>query len=202
MKRYLSLLALLLFGCMHAARPPPTLVQTDYRPASAQALSATVLVDTSDGYGAGIAWDSTTIVTAKHVIWPPEVPTITTRSGDECEVLSTTYALYEDIAVIKVRGCTLFPIRRASGIAQGAKVWAAGHPLGRRWSVSHGVVMRMGHRLELDSIILPGMSGGPVVDASGRLVGMCVSVAIYRGAVVGMGYAIKVEDLERIVAYA
>ena len=184
------------FACLHRPPTPPR------RPAHAQALRATVYIDTPSKVGSGIAWDSRTIVTAKHVVWPPAYPTITTHAGDVCEALSTTYSFDYDIAVIRVHGCKLEPLEHAQPHV-GASVWAAGHPMNHKWAVTHGVVMALREDdtlFETDTAINPGMSGGPVVNEAGELVGMSVAIVTRDGMYAGLGLAISLNELARTVS--
>jgi hypothetical protein len=65
----------------------------------------------------------------------------------------------------------------------GEPVWAIGHPFGSassallagllQWSVSAGVVSGIGERMiQIDAPVNPGNSGGPIIDAEGRVVGV------------------------------
>ena len=80
----------------------------------------------------------------------------------------------------------------------GLPVWALGHPLGTvaeripslagvlKWSVSAGIVSAVGEELlQVDAALNPGNSGGPIVDAEGRIVG--IASRKLRGE--GLGFA-------------
>lgn len=132
-----------------------------------------------------------------------------------------------DIAVIKIDGVTgINPIRRASGspVFVGDRVFAFGSPFGIKFSMSQGIVsglgrseaaslvnMRSGYTnfIQTDAAMNPGNSGGPLVDARGRVIGMSTAIANNmqynfdspspQGQSAGIGFAIPLETIEAVV---
>jgi putative serine protease PepD len=121
-----------------------------------------------------------------------------------------------DLAVIKVSGVdNLVPATFAAGtdsLAVGDTVLAIGSPLGLAGSVTAGIVSALHRSVDLgssgrqtasvladaiqtDAAINPGNSGGPLVDTSGRVVGINTAIASLSGSgSIGLGFAIRVED--------
>lgn len=90
----------------------------------------------------------------------------------------------------------------------GAPVWALGAPLGLDFTATQGMVSASARQVEAmvplrllqhDAAVNPGSSGGPLVDAQGRVVGMNSRIADGSRHFVGVAYAIAAPDLMRIV---
>jgi serine protease Do len=110
-----------------------------------------------------------------------------------------------DLAVVKVEATDLVPIDLAppGAIDVGDWVVAVGNPFGLQHTVTAGIVSAI-HRagvgitdyesfVQTDAAINPGNSGGPLVDLSGRLVGINTAIASRTGGSMGVGFAIPVE---------
>jgi len=115
-----------------------------------------------------------------------------------------------DLAVIKVADIgtsTVIPFGDSSALAVGQPVVAVGAPLGLSGTVTSGIVSALGRdvtvpgdngdtalligAVQTDASINPGNSGGPLVDCSGRLVGVNSAIAtLTGGGSVGLGFAI------------
>ncbi len=120
--------------------------------------------------------DTGTVVTAYHCVASGRRPTVTARDGTEARGRVLRTAPRDDLAVLEVpelAGHPFLSLREAPA-EQGEEVWALGHPSGLlRWSVSRGIVSAVGERLiQVDAPVNPGNSGGPVVDADGRILGI------------------------------
>jgi serine protease Do len=92
--------------------------------------------------------------------------------------------------------------------ALGQSVWAFGAPLGVEFTMTQGMISALARQVEPqvpirmlqhDAAVNPGSSGGPLVDAAGRLVGMNSRIADGSRTFVGMGFAISAADLARMV---
>lgn len=132
----------------------------------------------------GIAWDESTILTTDHVIERDENITVTLPSGEEVAATIASRDSGSDIALLKVSGAKLTPIVRATDAARpGQLALALGRP-GGGVMASLGVVSYIGgswrtHRgaqiagyLRSDTTFFPGFSGGPLIEAEGRMVGL------------------------------
>jgi serine protease Do len=90
----------------------------------------------------------------------------------------------------------------------GTEVYAIGAPLGAEFTATRGMISANGRQIEdaspvlyvqHDAAVNPGSSGGPLVDAEGRLVGMNSQIADGSRLFVGIGYAMSAGDIERLV---
>jgi len=162
-------------------------------------LPATGIVWASDGTGA-------TIVSANHVIERDEEITVVAPDGRELPAKLVGRDPSSDLAVLKVEGAALTPAPRApqDAVKVGALVLALGRAgelaatigivsaLGGPWEGGRG--RRFAKLISSDAPMFPGFSGGPLIDASGRVVGLLSS---HLGR--GMTLAIPNEEVARIV---
>ena len=91
------------------------------------------------------------------------------------------------------------------------KVFAIGNPFGLDQTLTNGIVSGLGREMkgvtgrvmrgliQTDAAINPGNSGGPLLDARGRLIGVNTMIASPSGAWAGVGFAIPVDTVKRIV---
>jgi serine protease Do len=105
-----------------------------------------------------------------------------------------------DIAVLRIeaKGLPALPFADYETVRQGQVVFAFGNPLGLENSVSMGVVSSVARQLDTDSPMIylqtdasinPGNSGGPLVDTSGRIVGINTAILSQSGGSEGVGFA-------------
>lgn len=148
--------------------------------------------------GSGIAWASDVILTADHVVEREEGIQIS-FNGNSYQVELAGRDPSTDIAALRVKGAKLTPapIGDAKGLKVGHLVVAIGRPWSEETVASVGVVSGRGFGwrglhsqfrdglIQTDVILYPGFSGGPLIDASGRVVGM-------NSAVLGRGMALAV----------
>jgi S1-C subfamily serine protease len=121
-----------------------------------------------------------------------------------------------DVAVIKIDAPaeSLFPVTfgSSSNLLVGQRVFAIGNPFGFERTLSTGVVSSLDRPLpspdkqhtmksiiQIDAAINPGMSGGPLLDTHARMIGMNTAIASKTGQSVGIGFAIPVNTIARIV---
>lgn len=159
--------------------------------------------------GSAFLWgaEGTVAVTNAHVVGKAtEVRLTDARGREEIGRVIAVDAL-RDVAVIAVAPgrAGLVP---GDAPHLGQAVWALGAPLGLDLSVTDGTVSALGRQVDPtaplrlvqhDAAVNPGSSGGPLVDAEGRLVGMNSRIADGSRTFVGIAYAITAADLERIV---
>ena len=161
------------------------------------------------GIGSGTVWHSDGLVlTNAHVVGNGPV---TVKLGDGTEAKDRTLAKDDalDVAALMVDVEGLIPIALGDSrdLHPGQWVLAVGHPWGAKGAATAGVVIGSGadlpktippnrESIAVDLPLRPGHSGGPLVDAEGRLVGICTMMA---GPEVGMavpGHVVK-EFLKR-----
>lgn len=151
--------------------------------------------------GTGIVWSSDgLIVTASHVVGHSTSPMVTLGDGRELTARVVGSDPYTDFALLKVDAGGLTPIRQGSAddIKVGQFVLALANAYGKRASATSGIVTS--HRRSMrgfwgvmiedavvsDAKLNPGYSGGPLVDASGSLLGMNVAYFAGRGVAVSV----------------
>jgi serine protease Do len=105
-----------------------------------------------------------------------------------------------DVAVLKIErdGLTALELGDSEALHQGQLVMAFGSPLGLENSASLGVVSAVARQLkpddpmiyvQTDASVNPGNSGGPLVDAAGRMVGLNTMILSQSGGNEGIGFA-------------
>lgn len=134
----------------------------------------------------GIAWRDNLIVTAHHVVRRDEGMKVALPDGATLDASLVGRAPNFDLAVLKV-DAALTPARMAESgsLRVGHLVLALGRP-GEKGQATHGVVSIIGSGshagiIQTDVLMYPGFSGGPLVDAAGRVQGMNTS-GLNRGA--------------------
>lgn len=153
------------------------------------------------GLGSGFALADGLIVTNRHVIGQPRQVEIGTWDGRSFRADVEGIALDADLALVRVRAADL-PVAtlRTDPIAVGEVVAVIGYPGGGPATITTGSVLGRrtatigGETSEVivtDANIRQGNSGGPVVDAEGRVVGVVVALSVADGH----GLAIPVPDL-------
>lgn len=121
----------------------------------------------------------------------------------------------KDIAVLKVDApdYVLYPIDvgTSTGLKVGQLALAIGNPFGLDHTLTAGVISGLGREvkspigrpitnvIQSDAAINPGNSGGPLLDSSGKLIGMNTAIYSPSGASAGIGFAIPVDTVKYIV---
>jgi S1-C subfamily serine protease len=168
------------------------------------------------GSGTGFFWDREgRIVTNYHVIEGANrfAVTLSDRSTHEARLIGV--APEKDLAVLEVEApaALMVPLERgrSSTLLVGRKVLAVGNPFGLDHTLTVGVVSALGRELrspagrairdviQTDAAINPGNSGGPLLDSSGRLVGVNTAIYSPTGASAGIGFAVPVDTVKRLV---
>jgi S1-C subfamily serine protease len=168
------------------------------------------------GSGSGFVWDNQGhIVTNNHVVEEASALTVTLsdHSSYEAEVVGTEPS--KDIAVLRIKaaGNKLRPVRVGSStsLQVGQKVVAIGNPFGLDQTLTTGVVSALGREIkanngrtiqdviQTDAAINPGNSGGPLLDSGGQLIGMNTAIISPSGSSAGIGFAVPVSTVNRIV---
>ena len=168
------------------------------------------------GSGSGFVWDRTGhIVTNFHVIEGGSSFLVTLSDHSTWEARVVGAAPAKDLAVLRIdaKRRKLDPLELGSSatLVVGQKVLALGNPFGLDHSLTVGVVSALGRELrapngrtirdviQTDAAINPGNSGGPLLDSSGRLVGVNSAIYSPSGASAGIGFAVPVDTVRRLV---
>ena len=168
---------------------------------------ATVTANRGTGSGFVISEDGT-VVTAEHVVSGSKLVKVSVASGKECYGEVVAASKQRDLAIIRLdcTGFTPLPLSRQP-VVEGSEVYAIGTPLSDklRFSVTKGVVSGIRKFDELDYIqsdvtVLPGSSGGPLLDSRGNVVAV-TSIGIVGAGnnPVGVNFFIPLTDLNKYV---
>lgn len=179
----------------------------------ADALTGAVVQVRSDnsGGGAGLIWSPGLVVTNAHCVprgAAVEVSTSPEKGRRWREAQAIGYHPPHDLALLAVPSVAGPPleIRDADSLRPGELLFAHGHPLGLRDAMAMGVLhdvardRRSGRPrwIVADVRLAPGNSGGPLVDAEGRLVG--INSMVVNGLGVAVPAALVQDFVERVLA--
>jgi serine protease Do len=114
-----------------------------------------------------------------------------------------------DVAVLKIEATDLpfLTLGASRELRQGQLVMAFGSPLGLQNSASLGVISAVARQLKEDSPMIyiqtdasinPGNSGGPLVDMSGKVVGLNTMILSESGGSEGIGFAVPSDTLRNV----
>jgi serine protease Do len=174
----------------------------------------------STGVGSGFIYDSSgLILTNYHVVEGGGSLTVTLQDGRELAGRVVATDPDRDLAVVKIdaTGLPTVAIGTSSSLKVGQLVVAIGSPLGTFTdSVTSGILSATGRSitvgdpttrqrrtmsnlLQTDAAINEGNSGGPLLDASGRVIGINTASAT---SAEGLGFAIAIDEAASIMASA
>jgi S1-C subfamily serine protease len=121
----------------------------------------------------------------------------------------------DDLAVIKIdvptERLTVIPMGDSSNLKVGQKVLAIGNPFGLGQTLTTGIISSLGRSIrseagvliqdviQTDAAINPGNSGGPLLDSTGKIIGINSAIISPTGASVGIGFAVPVNTAKRIL---
>ena len=168
------------------------------------------------GSGSGFVWDDAGhIVTNFHVIDEGDKFMVSLPDQRQVEATLVGRDPTKDIAVLKlgqkVTGLEPVAIGTSRDLQVGQKVIAIGNPFGLDHTVTKGIVSALGRSMlgagdvtirdmiQTDASINPGNSGGPLLDSAGELIGMNTAIISPSGASSGLGFAVPVDTIKKIV---
>jgi S1-C subfamily serine protease len=168
------------------------------------------------GAGTGFVWDDQGhIVTNFHVIQNANGAKVTLADQSSFDAKLVGAFPDRDLAVLRIDAPKekLPPIAIGSSrdLLVGQRVYAIGNPFGLDQSLTTGIISALNREIEsfnnrtirgviqTDAAINPGNSGGPLLDSAGRLLGVNTQIASPSGASAGIGFAIPVDEVNRIV---
>ena len=123
--------------------------------------------------------------------------------------------VFDDVGVIRVapsvHALEVLPLGRSADVVVGAPVAAIGSPLGNADSLTVGVVSAVGRSIsaltaphfqlidaiQIDAPIAHGSSGGPLLDAAGRVIGINAQIRSDAGGQAGIGFAVPIDAARR-----
>lgn len=174
------------------------------------------------GTGSGFVYsEEGYIVTNNHVVGTLSSFEVVFSNGERRMATLVGTDVDSDLAVIKVdslpEGVTPLPLAESGNIQVGQFVVAIGNPFGEQGSMSMGIVSGLDRSLpsqretdlgstyslpeviQTDAPINPGNSGGPLLNLDGEVVGINSAIATTTGTNSGVGFAIPVAAVARIV---
>ena len=170
----------------------------------------------SEGAGSGVVLDRQGhVLTNFHVVEGAREIQVMLHDGSSHSGRVVGVDPATDVAVIKVDAPagTLQPANFGTShdLRVGQRVFAIGNPFGLERTLTTGIISSLNRSLptktgrtiksiiQTDAAINPGNSGGPLLDSGGRLIGMTTAIASRTGQSSGVGFAIPVGTLRRIV---
>lgn len=174
------------------------------------------ILEVPQGSGSGFVWNKQGhIVTNFHVIYGANAIKVTLADRSEHQAKLVGADPDHDLAVLQIQvpEAVLEPLAIGSSqdLRVGQKVLAIGNPFGLDHSLTTGVVSALGRTIksmsnrtiegvvQTDAAINPGNSGGPLLDSAGRLIGVNTQIISPSGAYAGIGFAVPVDTVNRIV---
>ena len=168
------------------------------------------------GSGSGIVWDKKGhIVTNFHVIQKADKVMVTFADGKSQVAKIVGLEPLKDIAVLKLsspkKGLRTVHLGNSSSLLVGQQAIAIGSPFGLDQTLTVGIISGLGRSIpgiggvtirdmiQTDASINPGNSGGPLLDSKGYLIGMNTMIYSQSGSSAGVGFAVPVNTINRIV---
>ncbi|MFQ5599623.1 MAG: S1C family serine protease [Candidatus Krumholzibacteriia bacterium] len=178
---------------------------------------STNILEIPRGSGSGFTWDREGhIVTNAHVVQGRHrLFTVTLADGSTYDADLIGREPNKDMAVLKIDAprSSLVPVvpGNSDELVVGQKVLAIGNPFGLDQTLTTGVISALGREIrsaaettiqdviQTDAAINPGNSGGPLLDSSGRLIGVNTAIYSTSGSSAGIGFAVPVATVLRVV---
>jgi S1-C subfamily serine protease len=168
------------------------------------------------GTGSGFVWDTDGhIATNYHVIQGADAARVTMADQSSWQARLVGAYPDKDLAVLVIDApkdhLHPIPIGSSHDLQVGQKAFAIGNPFGLDRTLTTGVVSALGREIEsvtrrtikdmiqTDAAVNPGNSGGPLLDSSGRLIGVNTAIYSPSGAYAGIGFAIPVDTVNQVV---
>lgn len=168
------------------------------------------------GAGSGsVIDDKGYILTNHHVIEDARKLEVTLANGKKYNAQFIGSDPDADLAVLKINAprseLVVIPMGSSDNLKVGQKVLAIGNPFGLGQTLTTGVISSMRRTLrsttgalvediiQTDASINPGNSGGPLIDSSGKMIGINTAIFSPTGANVGIGFAIPVDSAKKII---
>ncbi|MBM9596466.1 S1C family serine protease [Roseitranquillus sediminis] len=172
--------------------------------------------DQPRGTGSGFVWDELGhVVTNAHVVEGASRATVRLADGRSFSASLVGADPSHDLAVLRIGVAASrpdpLPIGTSGDLEVGQTVFAIGNPFGLDWTLTRGIVSALDRELpagrgmvitgliQTDAAINPGNSGGPLLDSAGLLVGVNTAIFSPSGTNAGIGFAVPVDTVNRVV---
>jgi DegP2 peptidase. Serine peptidase. MEROPS family S01B len=174
------------------------------------------VMEIPQGTGSGFLWDNKGhIVTNFHVIYEADEIEVRLQDGKSYDADVVGADPDHDLVVLQINATNLnyspVMIGSSNDLRVGQKVLAIGNPFGLDSTLTTGVISALGRTIQsmtkryihdvvqTDAAINPGNSGGPLLDSFGRLIGVNTAIVSPSGTYSGVGFAVPVDTVNRIV---
>jgi S1-C subfamily serine protease len=168
------------------------------------------------GLGSGFVWDQDGhIVTNYHVVEGASSVQVIFEDGTSYDTTDIVPYPDKDMAVVTIDApkskLVPIPVGSSHDLQVGQSTFAIGNPYGLDHTLTTGIISALGREItspskqpirgviQTSAAINPGNSGGPLLDSSGRLIGMNTAILSESGAFGGIGFAIPVDEVNRVV---
>lgn len=167
-----------------------------------------------EGEGSGVIYTSNGyVITNYHVVEGATDITVTTSDRKIFPASLIGQYPKSDLAVLRIEGDNLPYLKLADSdqAEPGSWILAVGNPLGLTSTVTAGIISASGRSISLlddldaiesfiqtDAAVNPGNSGGPLVTADGKLLGINTAIASQTGRFQGYSFAIPINLVQRI----
>jgi S1-C subfamily serine protease len=175
------------------------------------------ITEIPSGSGSGFIWDKEGhIITNYHVIQNGTKLKVTLSDRTSWDATVVGIEPNKDLAVLKIEAAPdklrPIPVGESATLRVGQSVYAIGNPFGLDQSLTTGVISALGREItsiggrpirdviQTDAAINPGNSGGPLLDSSGRLIGVNTMIYSPSGASAGIGFSIPVDEVNWVVS--
>jgi S1-C subfamily serine protease len=180
------------------------------------AIRSFLQIEVRAGSGSGSVIDREgLILTNQHVIDGAKEITVSLFNGASYPATVVGQDSETDVAILKIDAPAndLFPLTwaRGPGLRVGHRIYAIGNPFGLERTMSTGMISALNRQIpsrenrtmrsliQIDASINQGNSGGPLLNTRGELIGMNTAIMSNNGGSAGVGFAIPVSTLERVV---
>lgn len=170
-----------------------------------------------EGNGSGSVFDRQGhILTNHHVISNSQKVTVTMFNGDAYPAALVGADPDNDIAVLRINApeTVLFPVPwgDSSNLRVGQHIIAIGNPFGLERTMTTGIISSLNRQItsktkrqihsiiQIDAALNQGNSGGPLFNSRCELIGMNTAIATRSGDNAGIGFAIPVNTIKRVVS--
>jgi len=168
-----------------------------------------------EGTGSGVIYSSDGyIVTNNHVVEFADEISVTLYDNRKFSAKVVGVYPQSDLAVLKIEATGLPPMEIANSETAKVGQWvlAVGNPFDLTSTVTAGIISAKGRDIDIirennaietfiqtDAAVNPGNSGGALVNAEGKLLGINTAIASRTGSNAGYAFAIPVNVMQRIV---
>jgi 2-alkenal reductase len=169
-----------------------------------------------EGTGSGFVWDEHGhVVTNYHVVRNADAAQVTLADQTTWKASLVGGAPDKDLAVLRINAprdkLRPIPVGKSEDLQVGQMTFAIGNPFGLDQTLTTGVISALQRRLptgegreladviQTDAPINPGNSGGPLLDSAGRVIGVNTAIFSPSGASAGIGFAIPIDVVNRVV---